>query len=70
MDIIDDLIARGLLDSCSNEENLRKLMKTKQTIYCGFDPSAKRLQLGNIVMIMMLKRLQLAGFRIDRKSVV
>lgn len=64
MDIIDDLIARGLLDSCSNEENLRKLMKTKQTIYCGFDPSAKSLQLGNFVMIMMLKRLQLAGFRI------
>lgn len=64
MNIIDDLITRGLLDKCSNEDKVREMMKTKQTLYCGFDPSAKSLQLGNFVMITMLKRLQLAGYRV------
>ena len=64
MNILDDLRSRGLLDQCSNEELLRKMLETKQTIYCGFDPSATSLQLGNFVMITMLKRLQLAGHKI------
>lgn len=30
--------------------NLRKLVSTKkQTIYCGFDPTAKSLHIGNLV---------------------
>jgi len=64
MNIIDDLIARGLLDRCSNDEKVRSMLEGKQTIYCGFDPSAESLQLGNFVMITMLRRLQLAGHRI------
>jgi len=32
--------------------NLRKLVSTnKQTIYCGFDPTAKSLHIGNLVGI-------------------
>lgn len=64
MNIIDELETRGLLDKCSNDENVRKMMETKQTIYCGFDPSAPSMQLGNFVMITMLRRLQLAGHKI------
>ena len=62
--IIEDLVNRGLLDNFSDREKVEELLKTKQTIYCGFDPSAKSLQLGNFVMITILRRLQKAGHRI------
>jgi tyrosyl-tRNA synthetase len=62
--VIDDLNYRGLIEQYSNEENVRKLLDSKQTIYCGFDPSAASMHLGNYVMISTLMRLQRAGHRI------
>jgi tyrosyl-tRNA synthetase len=62
--VIDDLNYRGLIKEYSNEENVRKLFETKQTIYCGFDPSASSMHIGNFVMISLLMRLQRAGHRI------
>ena len=64
MNIIDDLERRGLLDNFSDEERVKKLFNTPQTVYCGFDPSAKSLQLGNFIMINILQRLQKAGHRV------
>ena len=63
-DIISDLEYRGLIDNFSNKEKIQELLKTTQTIYCGFDPSAKRMHIGNFVMISLLMRLQKAGHRI------
>lgn len=62
--IIDDLERRGLLDNFSDKEKIHELFDSKQTIYCGFDPSAKSLQLGNFIMITILQRLQKAGHRV------
>ena len=62
--VIDDLNYRGLIEQYSNEDNVRKLLSEKQTIYCGFDPSASSMHLGNFVMISTLMRLQRAGHRI------
>ena len=62
--IIDDLNWRGLIKDYSDQEKMRKLLETPQTIYCGFDPSASSLHLGNFVMISILMRLQQAGHRI------
>ena len=64
VNVIDDLNYRGLIKEYSNEENVRKLFETKQTIYCGFDPSASSMHIGNFVMISILMRLQKAGHRI------
>ena len=64
MNIINDLEKRGLLDNFSDEEKVKKLFDTPQTVYCGFDPSAKSLQLGNFIMITILQRLQKAGHRV------
>lgn len=64
IDIFDDLNKRGLLDSYSDKEKIRELLKTPQTIYCGFDPSNKSMQLGNFIMIHILSKLQKAGHRI------
>lgn len=62
--IIDDLNYRGLIEQYSNEASVHKLLDGKQTIYCGFDPSASSMHLGNFVMISILMRLQRAGHRI------
>ncbi len=62
--IIDELNWRGLIKDYSNEEHLKEMFKTKQTIYCGFDPSASSMHIGNFVMISILMRLQRAGHRI------
>ncbi|MDO4366716.1 MAG: tyrosine--tRNA ligase [bacterium] len=63
MTLFQELVARGLVQSVSDPE-IEKLLETPQTIYCGFDPSASSLQAGNLVSIMMLRRLQLAGHRV------
>ena len=59
-----ELKARGLIKDSSNEEEIIKLFKKKQTIYCGFDPSAKSMHVGNYLLISILMRLQRAGHRI------
>ena len=63
MRLIDELRARGLVEALTDsavEEALEKPL----TVYCGFDPSAKSLQAGNLVSIMVLRRLQLAGHKV------
>ena len=64
LNIVDELKARGLVKDFSNEDEVRELLNTKQTIYCGFDPSASSMHVGNFVMISMLMRLQRAGHKI------
>jgi len=62
--IIDDLNWRGLIKDYSDEEKMKELLSTPQTIYCGFDPSASSLHIGNFVMVSILMRLQRSGHRI------
>ena len=62
--IIEDLNYRGLIAQYSNEEAVKKLLDSKQVVYCGFDPSASSMHLGNYVMISLLKRFQLAGHKV------
>src|SRR5574344_1798029 len=62
--IIDDLNYRGLIEQYSNEENVRKILSKPCTIYCGFDPSASSMHVGNFVMISLLMRFQRAGHRV------
>ena len=62
--IIDELKWRGLIKDFSNEEEIRKLLEKPTTLYCGFDPSASSMHVGNFVMISLLMKLQRAGHRI------
>ena len=64
MTLYDELIARNLIKDVSNEEEVRDLLSKPTTIYCGFDPSAASMHVGNFVMISMLMRLQKAGHKI------
>ena len=61
-DIIDELAWRGLIALSTDLDALRaELAKCPITYYCGFDPSAPSLHFGNLVQIVTLRRLQLAG---------
>ena len=63
-DIIDELSWRGLLADTTNIDELRQALKSgRVTIYCGFDPTAPGLHIGNMVQLVTLRRLQLAGHR-------
>jgi tyrosyl-tRNA synthetase len=56
----DDLKWRGLVFDCT--EGLPKLLaKEKLTVYIGFDPTSDSLQVGNLLALMGLARLQRYG---------
>lgn len=58
--IIDVLKERGFVDSLTSEE-IRELTKNPTTVYCGFDPTADSLHLGNLVAMMGLAWFQRFG---------
>ena len=63
-DIISELTWRGLLADTTDLDELRKALHSGPvTIYCGFDPTAAGLHIGNMVQLVTLRRLQLAGHR-------
>ncbi|HEY2522683.1 MAG TPA: tyrosine--tRNA ligase [Streptosporangiaceae bacterium] len=63
-DIIDELTWRGLIAQSTDIDELRKALDSGVvTVYCGFDPTAAGLHIGNLVQLLTLRRLQLAGHR-------
>jgi tyrosyl-tRNA synthetase len=64
MNLIEDLKYRGLINQVIDEEGLNKrLNEGPITFYCGFDPSANSLQLGNLLVIITAKRLAKYGHK-------
>ena len=63
MKLIEELKARGLVESLTDPE-IEDALEKPLTVYCGFDPSARSLQAGNLVSIIVLRRLQLAGHKV------
>ncbi len=60
--ILDELQWRGLVALSTDEAALRNELSEKSiTYYCGFDPTAPSLHLGNLVQLLTMRRLQLAG---------
>lgn len=59
--VIDELKWRGLIALSTDESALRDQLGQPTTYYCGFDPTAPSLHLGNLVQLLMMRRLQLAG---------
>ncbi len=60
----DELIWRGLVHVSTDPEALREALDGEPiTYYCGFDPTAPSLHLGNLVQLLLMRRLQLAGHR-------
>ena len=62
--LIEELKARGLLAQVSDEDGLAEhLDEGSRTVYCGFDPTADSLHIGNLVPLLTLRRFQVHGHR-------
>ncbi|WP_426181992.1 tyrosine--tRNA ligase [Microbacterium sp. TWP3-1-2b2] len=60
----DELVWRGLVHVSTDQEALRALLAGDPiTYYCGFDPTAPSLHLGNLVQLLTMRRIQLAGHK-------
>ena len=58
----DELEWRGLVHVSTDASELKVLFEgTPITYYCGFDPTAPSLHLGNLVQLLLLRRIQLKG---------
>ncbi|HTV99825.1 MAG TPA: tyrosine--tRNA ligase [Streptosporangiaceae bacterium] len=63
-DIIDELNWRGLIAVHTDLDDLRKVLDASQiTFYAGFDPTGPGLHIGHLVLLLTMRRLQLAGHR-------
>ena len=63
MKLIEELKARGLVEALTDPA-IEQALERPTTVYCGFDPSARSLQAGNLVSIVVLRRFQLAGHKV------
>ena len=62
--IIADLAARNLVAQLAGGDELKQHLATgRRTLYCGFDPTADSLHIGNLLPLLALRRFQLAGHR-------
>ena len=63
--IVDELQWRGLVAQTTDEAALRQALEDGPlTVYCGFDPTAPSLHFGNLVQLVVLRRLKQAGHRV------
>lgn len=62
MNILDELAWRGLVADCTDATGLAKrLQESPIVLYCGFDPTADSLHVGNLVPLIALRRFQTFG---------
>ncbi|MCZ6856169.1 MAG: tyrosine--tRNA ligase [Gammaproteobacteria bacterium] len=62
--LFQELEDRGLIAQVSDKAGLSKhLEEGSRTLYCGFDPTADSLHIGNLVPLMTLRRFQAFGHR-------
>jgi tyrosyl-tRNA synthetase len=61
VNILEELHWRGLVADCTDTAELTKKISAPITLYCGFDPTADSLHVGNLVPLLALRRFQLLG---------
>src|SRR5216110_421989 len=61
-DLFAELEWRGFVHHAT-EHLQRHLAEQRRSVYCGFDPTAPSLQLGNLMPLMLLRHFQLRGHK-------
>lgn len=62
MSIIQELQWRGLFADCSDPQGIDRLTNN-DSFYCGFDPTASSLQIGNLVPMIAMAHLARSGIK-------
>jgi len=63
-DVLAELAWRGQIHQVTDEKALRDHLRVPRVVYCGFDPTADALTIGNLVPMMLLRRFKNAGHRV------
>ncbi|MCC8190908.1 MAG: tyrosine--tRNA ligase [Planctomycetes bacterium] len=63
MNALEHLTARGIVNTVSDPALGELFAKETVSFYCGYDPSFRSLQIGNLFAIVTMRRLQLLGHR-------
>jgi tyrosyl-tRNA synthetase len=61
--LLEDLQWRGLIAQSTDRKELEDALAKPIALYLGVDPTAPSMHLGNLVVLLVLKRFQLAGHR-------
>lgn len=61
--LYDELEWRGILYQTTDPAGLKAALAKPLTFYCGFDPTADSLHIGNLLPVLTMRRLQLHGHR-------
>jgi tyrosyl-tRNA synthetase len=61
--LLDDLAWRGLIAQSTDRKELESALAKPISLYLGVDPTAPSMHVGNLVVVLVLKRFQLAGHR-------
>ena len=60
--VLDELEWRGLISQSTDRDRLAEALNEEPiTYYCGFDPTAASLHIGNLVQLINMRHLQAAG---------
>ena len=60
--VLDELERRGIVAQTTGSDQLATALGAGPvTFYCGFDPTAPSLHVGNLVQLLTMRRVQLAG---------
>jgi tyrosyl-tRNA synthetase len=62
-ELLADLEWRGLIAQSTDRSELEKELSKSTALYIGFDPTAPSLHVGNLVVLLVLRRFQLAGHK-------
>lgn len=62
MTLAEELKARGLIEHSSTAPE--KILGTPRTVYLGIDPTADSMQVGNLAVVLLMKRLGDAGHKL------
>ena len=62
--VLETLRERGFVKQCTDEEGLAKALSSGCVVYyCGFDPTAESLHVGNLLTVMANAHIQRAGHK-------
>ncbi|HPG35591.1 MAG TPA: tyrosine--tRNA ligase [bacterium] len=64
MSVYNELKDRGFISNVTDPEIEKYLNENKVTVYCGFDPTAESLHVGNLVPLMGLAHFQRHGHKV------
>ncbi len=56
-------LSQRIINNITNEKKLQQTINAKKSVYCGFDPTAPFIHLGNYIQLLNLKKISKSGLK-------